>query len=101
MNTPQVHVTLSSEGELQMEQTLHGVRRITALPMATAGQRLRQALLAQQRKLEGEQARARVPKGQPDWLVIAEHPQAIIREMLPGRGVAGGTSKKTVEDLGL
>lgn len=99
---PQLLLTLSPEGELQVEQMIHGVRRITPIPRGSAGAQLHRMLHAQKARIEGEQPVKRAP-AQPNWELIARHPQAEIRRVLPGPGV-GTTSQflaKPLEDLGL
>lgn len=95
---PQLLITLSPEGELVVETTGPGVRHQSILPLATAGTRLRRMLLDQQRRIEGSKPRKREAR-QPDWIVLAKHPQVEIRQMLPGHGV--GTSNQTIKDKSL
>ncbi len=104
---PQVIVTLSPEGELQIEQAINGVRRLVPLTQANAGKTLARALLAQKKRIEASGVAAPKTKrqaSQPDWTVIAKHPQVEIRQMLPGRGLelTNQTIRgKSLEDLGL
>lgn len=101
---PQAIVTLSPEGDLQVEQHINGVRRITPLPIGTAGQRLRQMLITQKRKIEDGSPGRKRASHQPDWYLIAKHPQVEIRQMLPGRGLDTSSQEikgKTLEELGL
>lgn len=80
---PQALVTLSPEGELQIE--LPG-RKIIPLSQANAGRTLARILAEQARKIKNEQVRNRTYK-QPDWRLIAKHPQVEIRERLGEQSV--------------
>ncbi len=102
---PQAIVTLSPEGGLQIEQSIHGVRKLVPLTLANAGKTLDRILKAQRANADdAAKQRAKRAPSQPDWELIAKHPQVEIRRMLPGRGV--GTREqaipgKSLEDLGL
>jgi hypothetical protein len=101
---PQAIVTLSPEGELQLEQAINGVRRVQGLTVAGAGAILLRVLKAQRAKIDGETVRAKRKPSQPNWYVIAKHPQVEIRQMLPGRGLDSSAQvikDKTLEELGL
>jgi len=103
-NIPQALVTLSPDGELQIE--LPG-RKIVPLSQANAGRTLHRILSEQARKIKNEQISTRTWK-QPDWRLIAKHPQVEIREQLPVTRVLArdpqikqDKSQKSLEELGL
>lgn len=105
---PQLLVTLSPQGELLVEApTNGGIRRQVELDQQLAGIRLQRMLSEQKKRIDGEaaEARRRVVK-QPNWRLIAKHPQVEIREILvqqcpQGPGLQTSYAKKSLEDMGL
>lgn len=104
---PQLLVTLSVEGELQVESPAEGaVRRQTRLSQGDAGQRMLRMLVEQKKRIDGEASQRRRQVSQPNWRLIAKHPQVEIREVHvthcpPGPGLSTSTSKKSLEEMGL
>ncbi len=118
---PQVLVTLSPEGELQIELPSRGVdgsyqsptTRKLRITEREAGERLLRLLREQARKIaeSAEQAwdnpdrpkrRVRAQRSK-DYVVIAKHPGVEIRQIMP-RGKAAKRQKvtsKSLEELGL
>lgn len=105
---PQLLVTISPEGELIVEAPGGGpTRKQVRLPLDSAGIRLRRMLLDQQRVIEAEGREARKPRArpQPNWELIAKHPEVEIRRVKAAGTGAGKLSQttvnKSVEELGL
>lgn len=105
---PQLLVTLSAEGDLQVESPAEGaVRRQTRLSQGDAGQRMLRMLAEQKKRIDGEATERRKRQiSQPNWTLIAKHPQVEIREVQithckPGPGLSTSTSKKSLEEMGL
>lgn len=112
---PQVIVTLSPEGELQLEVPcidggVNPHRRIIPLTQANAGQKIARMLAEQKKKIDGEKAAARRQFKQPDWRLIAKHPQVEIREypadkihkiLAKDKQITQAESTKSAEDMGL
>lgn len=121
---PQVLVTLSPEGELQIELPGKSGYREQVKPQLGKGRQLELQLLsllqdqlaslaqrAAELQAEKEQERqARRKPRQPDWRLIAKHPEVEIRERLvevqqvPQAGGGKLTTqrvRKSLEDMGL
>lgn len=106
---PQVLVTLSPDGGLQLELPASGSRIIIRLTTAEAGKKILRILNQQKARLDAESTAPRAPRkrAQPDWTLIAKHPQAEIREVTARRIPAKDRALReqsiaaSAEDLGL
>lgn len=108
---PQLLITLAPDGTLQVETAVNGVRRQQGLTQANAGQRLLRMLMEQKKRIDNTVAAERkaARRAQPDWELIARHPQVEIRRALvpverydvKGRNKAEREHHKSAEELGL
>ena len=109
--TPQVIVCLQPTGELILEQSNQSpTRKRTVLTQDNIYNLLLAVLCEKQAEIEAErqaglaaQRKAKRAKPQPDWWLIAKHPEAIIIERLATRSpeLRSNKAELSLEEMGI